>query len=563
MNRIKKEKIIRSILFIAYVSIFIFANKEINVMAGDIEEYTPEEYFDVNKENYSVYKEYYCGYDLYPGVTIEKINNINKDEYINIPETIDGEKVTCMNNVFFDENVKAIKLPNSISWYVTGMYNYDNDDDSRYDENDNLINSDLKYDEFETFKNSKNLESIIITENSELFNSGNKNTVNWEQCNPEMYKMDSMEKLCQFEMKLASNYYTDFDNGSGIYQKSKNYYEYLWDEIYYRKYNYYRKKTNLFVIKDKNGFTREGGYEYKDLKIDGVYSFLERGAGNFNEDDFDVIFEFVEGEDAIRLLKINNKMSINNFLDGDIYIDGKDYNVIFTEGAELLKPCVVATPLSDSMVKLYWEDVPYAKGYQLYKYYPTSKTFIKSKYVEKTSTRFYGLKPGKTYYYVVQAVGENITSGEPNKNQAIYVTTLTDEEIMPLDNLRITWRSMGKSSIDLDVDDDGDEDEVAAVYWYRANKIWIRWKSDKVNKESGREVMRIRKDGSTITRGMLEVSGTPNNYSYSMIPNIRGEDLSADVIRYYIIKCNLGRIPDFDEEEYKAYLNYKYFDEYQ
>ena len=112
MNRIKKEKIIRSILFIAYVSIFIFANKEINVMAGDIEEYTPEEYFDVNKENYSVYKEYYCGYDLYPGVTIEKINNINKDEYINIPETIDGEKVTCMNNVFL---MKMLKLSNYLT----------------------------------------------------------------------------------------------------------------------------------------------------------------------------------------------------------------------------------------------------------------------------------------------------------------------------------------------------------------------------------------------------------------------------------------------------------------
>ena len=554
MNRIKIKKIIRSILFIVIVSIFIFANKEINVMADDMEEYAPEEYFTVNKENFREYNDYYspryCGYDLYPGVTIEKINNINKDEYINIPETIDGEKVTCMNNVFFDENVKAIKLPNSISWYVTGMYKYDMEFD--YDDDDYYYS--LSYDEIETFKNSKNLESIIITENSELFDSGNKNTVYWKQRNFETYELLSMEKLCQFEMKLASNYYTDFDNGSGIYQESKNHYEYLWDEIYYRKYNYYRKKTNLFVIKDKNGFTREGGYEYKDLKIDGVYSFLERGAGNFNEDDFDVIFEFVEGEDAIRLLKINNKMSINNFLDGDIYIDGKDYNVIFTEGAELLKPCVVATPLSDSMVKLYWEDVPYAKGYQLYKYYPTSKTFIKSKYVEKTSTRFYGLKPGKTYYYVVQAVGDNVTSGEPNKNQAIYVTTLTDEEIMPLDNLRITWRSMGTPYIDRDD---------FSVTWNGANKIEIRWKSDKVNKESSRMVYRVYESGFLGRRYAFRPSGKSNDYIYSTVIKMEEYDFPVTVIRYYIKKYNGDHLLDFNDEEYGAYLNYKYFDEYQ
>ncbi|SEQ44525.1 hypothetical protein SAMN02910289_02030, partial [Lachnospiraceae bacterium RM5] len=52
MDRIKIEKIIRSILFITFVSIFIFANKDINVMADDMEVYTPEEYFTVNKENF-------------------------------------------------------------------------------------------------------------------------------------------------------------------------------------------------------------------------------------------------------------------------------------------------------------------------------------------------------------------------------------------------------------------------------------------------------------------------------------------------------------------------------
>ncbi len=160
-----------------------------------------------------------------------------------------------------------------------------------------------------------------------------------------------------------------------------------------------------------------------------------------------MIFEFVEGEDSIRILKINNKVATMNFSDGTVYIDGKDYNVILSENAELLKPSVVTVPLSNSTVKLYWENVPFAKGYQLYKYYPSTKTIVKSKYVEKTSTRFNGLKPSKTYYYIVQAIGENgITSGEVNKNQAIYVTTNVEGNSEPLDNLQIlSWR--GKNMI--------------------------------------------------------------------------------------------------------------------
>ena len=56
MNRIKIEKIIRSILFVVIVSILIIVNKNINVMADDTEEDTPEECFTYVKDF-----DYNCG----------------------------------------------------------------------------------------------------------------------------------------------------------------------------------------------------------------------------------------------------------------------------------------------------------------------------------------------------------------------------------------------------------------------------------------------------------------------------------------------------------------------
>ncbi|SEQ44580.1 hypothetical protein SAMN02910289_02031, partial [Lachnospiraceae bacterium RM5] len=149
----------------------------------------------------------------------------------------------------------------------------------------------------------------------------------------------------------------------------------------------------------------------------------------------------------------------------------------------------------------------------------------------------------------------NVTSGEPNKNQAIYVTTLTDEEIMPLDNLRITWRSMGTPYYDTEGDGN--------VTWEGANKIEIKWKSDKVNKESSRVVYRVYESGFLDRRCTFRALGKSNDYIYSTVIKMEKYDFPVTVIRYYIKKYNGDNLLDFNDKEYGAYLNYKYFDEYQ
>ncbi|SEQ44616.1 hypothetical protein SAMN02910289_02032 [Lachnospiraceae bacterium RM5] len=418
MDKLKIKKIIRSIMFVILVSICIFANKDINVMADDTEEYTSEECFVTVKDFQGSYYIWYysddvgyevsrkAGYGPYPGMCIQKFDNIYRSEHINIPEEINGENVTSIvggQDIFKDDVIRGIKIPNTLRWIYPGYINYGGDPDEGEE-----------YQIYNMFDNCENIESIVFTENCEIFSNSNIN-----------------------------DFFTIYESYNP-YEKKKV----LWPKkIPICLYGYNNKNINLFVIKDKNGFTRTGESSFRDLDIFGAYTYLERGAGDFNEDDFDVIFEFVEGEDSIRILKINNKVATMNFSDGTVYIDGKDYNVILSEDVELLKPSVMTVPLSNSTVKLYWENVPFAKGYQLYKYYPSTKTIVKSKYVEKTSTRFNGLKPDKTYYYIVQAIGENgITSGEVNKNQAIYVTTNVEGNSEPLDNLQIlSWR--GKNGI--------------------------------------------------------------------------------------------------------------------
>ncbi len=127
MNRIKIKKIIRSIMFVILVSICIFANKDINVMADDTEEYTPEECFVSVKDFQGSYyiwhysdDEYDYGYGPYPGMCIQKFNNIYKSEYINIPEEIDEKNVTSIVSkqvIFKDDNViRGIKIPNALRW---------------------------------------------------------------------------------------------------------------------------------------------------------------------------------------------------------------------------------------------------------------------------------------------------------------------------------------------------------------------------------------------------------------------------------------------------------------
>ena len=379
---------------------------------------------------------------LYPGVSISEINNINGSEYINIPEKIDGENVTSIISLWRmgyytgdlkksliknDNNIRGIKIPNTVSWIYSGSI------DGNRDFNDEMT---YYYATRALVDNCKNIESIIFTENSELLYGNNENKYEWFETG-EKIPID----LHNYEDNL---YYTNFGTQNRAIDMC---YYCVWGSKKYVNYDAAGEKLNLFVIKDKeNGFIREGESDFGENPFKGAYTYLERGAGNFDEDDFDVVFEFVEGEDTIRILKIKDKLCTLNFRDGTIYIDGKDYNVIFSEEADLLKPCVVSVPLSDSQIKLYWENVPFAKGYQIYKYYPSTNTVVKSKYVEKTSTRFSGLKSDTTYYYIVQAIGENNTSGEPVKDQVIPVTTTVNSDVMLFDNLSISWRKRETSN---------------------------------------------------------------------------------------------------------------------
>ncbi|SEP74130.1 hypothetical protein SAMN02910289_00503 [Lachnospiraceae bacterium RM5] len=97
------------------------------------------------------------------------------------------------------------------------------------------------------------------------------------------------------------------------------------------------------------------------------------------------------------------------------------FNVI-KETVDLKAPVVVGISTSDNNIKLSWTEVEGATGYQLYKYFASTKTMQKSKFVTTTSTTMYNVKPGSTYRYVVQPVAGDIALDNVNKDNVVDVT---------------------------------------------------------------------------------------------------------------------------------------------